>query len=64
MRNYFKAQGMFGMPRQGESEYSVVFELDLGTIVPSVAGPKRPQDRIALPEVEEQFNNLMLKPVS
>ncbi|MGH9899663.1 MAG: aconitase family protein, partial [Pyrinomonadaceae bacterium] len=41
-RNYFQAQGMFGIPKAGECEYSQVLELDLGTIIPSVAGPKRP----------------------
>jgi len=64
VRNYFKAQGMFGMPRKGECDYSVVLELDLGTIVPSVAGPKRPQDRIALPNLKDQFINLLQKPVA
>ena len=57
--NYFKAQGMFGMPRKGEIEYSTVLELDLETIVPSVAGPKRPQDRIPLPELKNSFINLL-----
>ena len=63
VRNYFKAQGMFGIPRQGECDYSTVLELDLGTIVPSVAGPKRPQDRIALPELERKFRELLEKDV-
>ena len=57
--NYFKAQGMFGMPRKGEIEYSTLLELDLDTIVPSVAGPKRPQDRIPLPELKNSFINLL-----
>ncbi|HXJ38702.1 MAG TPA: aconitate hydratase AcnA, partial [Bryobacteraceae bacterium] len=61
VRNYFTAQGMFGVPRKGECDYSIVLELDLGTIVPSVAGPKRPQDRIALPDLKEQFLNLLEK---
>src|SRR5687767_15884583 len=56
---YFKAQGMFGMPRKGEIEYSTLLELDLETIVPSVAGPKRPQDRIPLPELKNSFTNLL-----
>src|SRR5428012_18323 len=43
--NYFKAQGMFGMPKKGEIEYSVDIDLDLATVQPSVSGPKRPQDR-------------------
>src|SRR2546421_7107937 len=59
VRNYFKAQGMFGIPRQGECDYSTVLELDLETIVPSVAGPKRPQDRIALPDLERKFRELL-----
>ena len=59
VRSYFKAQGMFGMPRKGEIEYSTLLELDLDTIVPSVAGPKRPQDRIPLPALKETFLNLL-----
>src|SRR2546425_1528879 len=54
---------MFGIPRQGECDYSTVLELDLGTIVPSVAGPKRPQDRIALPDLERTFRELLEKDV-
>jgi aconitate hydratase A / 2-methylisocitrate dehydratase len=64
VRQYYKAQGLFGMPKQGEVDYSVVFDLDLGSITPSVAGPKRPQDRIELTNLKEQFTELMLKPVS
>ena len=64
VRRYYTAQGMFGMPRQGECDYSVVFDLDLASITPSVAGPKRPQDRIELPKLKDQFNELMLKPIS
>jgi aconitate hydratase len=45
---YFEAQGMFGIPRKGEIDYSQVIELDLASVVPSVSGPKRPQDRIDL----------------
>ncbi|HEY3582354.1 MAG TPA: aconitate hydratase [Pyrinomonadaceae bacterium] len=64
VRQYYKAQGMFGMPKQGECDYSVVFDLDLASITPSVAGPKRPQDRIDLPKLKDQFTQLMLKPAS
>ena len=64
VRRYYQAQEMFGMPRQGECDYSVVFDLDLGSIVPSVAGPKRPQDRIELSNLKDQFSELMLKPVA
>ena len=49
--NYFRAQGMFGMPAKGEIDYSVDLELNLGDVQPGVAGPKRPQDRINLPEL-------------
>src|SRR5215471_13089541 len=59
VRNYFKAQGLFGMPQKGEIDYSAVLELNLDTIVPSVAGPKRPQDRIALPALKNSFINLL-----
>ncbi len=63
VRNYFKAQGMFGMPRGDELEYSTVLELDLETIVPSVAGPKRPQDRIPLTKLKNSFINLLQQDV-
>ena len=62
--NYFKAQGMFGMPRQGQIDYSVDLDLDLSTVVPSVAGPKRPQDRIDLPQLRSTFHELLVKPLA
>jgi aconitate hydratase len=62
--NYFRAQKMFGMPRKGEIDYSVDIELDLAEVQPSVAGPKRPQDRISLPELGKTFRELLEKPVS
>src|SRR5215216_3575509 len=64
VRQYYKAQGMFGMPRKGECDYSVVLDLDLESIVPSVAGPKRPQDRIELSALKSQFSEMMVKPVA
>jgi aconitate hydratase len=64
VRNYFVAQGMFGIPKSGECEYSVLLDLDLGSIVPSVAGPKRPQDRIELSELKDQFCQLLRRPVA
>ncbi len=64
VRGYFKAQGMFGVPRAGECDYSEVLELDLASIEPSVAGPKRPQDRIALANLKDRFAELMQKPVN
>ncbi len=62
--NYFKAQGMFGMPKKGEIEYSVDIDLDLATVQPSVSGPKRPQDRINLAELGQTFRGLFVKPVT
>ncbi len=62
--NYFKAQQMFGMPRKGEIDYSIDLELDLATVQPSVAGPKRPQDRINLPELGETFTNVFGRPLA
>ncbi|RKU20235.1 aconitate hydratase AcnA [Candidatus Poribacteria bacterium] len=61
---YLKAQGIFGIPRLGEVEYSDVLEIDLGDIEPSIAGPKRPQDRIALSDVKQTFNELLTRPVA
>ncbi len=59
---YFKAQGMFGIPRAGQIDYSSVVTLDLGSVTPSLAGPKRPQDRIELGNVKTQFVSLFSKP--
>ena len=61
---YLKAQGIFGIPRLGEVEYSDVLEIDLAEIEPSVAGPKRPQDRIALSDVKQTFTELLTRPVA
>ncbi len=63
-RQYFKAQGLFGMPKQGEIAYSQLLELDLATVQPGVAGPKRPQDRIDLPEIKSKFQELLSLPVA
>lgn len=64
VRSYYTAQGMFGIPRKGECNYSSLLELDLGDIRPSVAGPKRPQDRIELPNLKDQFSALLQKPTT
>ncbi len=61
---YFKAQGLFGVPLAGEVDYSQVLKLDLGSVTPSLAGPKRPQDRIELGKVSHQFAELFSKPVA
>ena len=64
IRNYYSAQEMFGIPKDGEVDYSTVFELSLETINPSVAGPKRPQDRIELSNLDDRFIELFSKPVA
>ena len=61
--HYFQAQKMFGMPRKGEIDYSADVDVDLADVQPSVAGPKRPQDRINLPELGKTFRALLEKPV-
>ncbi|PZP55211.1 MAG: aconitate hydratase, partial [Azospira oryzae] len=61
---YFRAQGLFGMPKAGDIDYSQVLELDLGTVEPSLAGPKRPQDRIQIGQVKAKFKELFSKPVA
>jgi aconitate hydratase len=61
---YYRAQGMFGIPRKGEVQYTTELELDLGDIVPSVAGPKRPQDRIELIRLKDEFARAFSKPVT
>jgi len=61
---YFRAQGMFGVPKKGAIDYSQALELDLGTVVPSLAGPKRPQDRIELGKVKSVFSTLFSRPVA
>ena len=61
-RNYFKAQGLFGMPKKGAIDYSQMLELDLDTVRASVAGPKRPQDRIELDSLEGAFLKMLETP--
>ena len=62
---YFRAQGLFGIPDKSNGiVYSQDVELDLGDITPSVAGPKRPQDRIALLDLKSKFNTALDKPVT
>ena len=56
---YYQAQNMYGIPRAGEIDYSETIQLNLHDIVPSLAGPKRPQDRIALNDMKTQFNQLL-----
>jgi aconitate hydratase len=63
VRDYLLAQRMFGIPSSGEVDYTTVVELDLSTVEASVAGPKRPQDRIALGGVKSKFKELLVTPV-
>jgi aconitate hydratase len=62
--NYYKAQGLWGVPQAGQIDYSQVVELDLATVKPSVAGPKRPQDRIELPNLQREFFSSFQRPVA
>jgi aconitate hydratase len=64
IRNYYVAQQMFGVPRTGDVDYTTVLDLNLETITPAVAGPKRPQDRIELSQLDDRFVELFTKPVS
>ena len=61
---YFKAQGMFGVPRASDIAYTKVVTLDLDCVTPSLAGPKRPQDRIEIGEVKNTFTALYSKPIA
>ncbi|MFN0039998.1 MAG: aconitate hydratase AcnA, partial [Burkholderiales bacterium] len=61
---YFKAQKLYGIPRKGDIDYSKVVELDLATVAPSLAGPKRPQDRIEIGNVKKNFVSLFSKPAT
>jgi aconitate hydratase len=64
VKDYFTAQGLFGIPqKKGDIAYSVDLELDLASVVPSLAGPKRPQDKIALSQAKESFTSLFAKPI-
>ncbi|RXT05668.1 aconitate hydratase AcnA [Ammoniphilus sp. CFH 90114] len=60
---YYKAQGMFLTEDSAEPTYSEVVELDLSTVVPSLAGPKRPQDRVELTAMKQTFNDAVRTPI-
>ncbi|MEI6341244.1 MAG: aconitate hydratase AcnA [Verrucomicrobiota bacterium] len=62
--NYYKAQELWGIPQEGEVDYSQVLKLDLATVQPSVAGPKRPQDRIELGNMKREFFQAFSRPVT
>jgi aconitate hydratase len=61
---YYRAQGLFGIPAAGAIDYSTVLELDLAGVAPSVAGPKRPQDRVDLADLKSKFTELFSLPVA
>ncbi|HSX26407.1 MAG TPA: aconitate hydratase [Chlamydiales bacterium] len=63
IEEYLKAQKLFGIPKKGEVDYTKVLELDLSSIRPCVAGPKRPQDRIALGELKTKFQEILAAPI-
>ena len=62
--SYYQAQGLWGIPSQGQIDYSTDLSLDLGTVLPSVAGPKRPQDRIELSSLRREFFGAFQRPVA
>jgi aconitate hydratase len=61
---YFKAQGLYGVPKAGDIDYTRVVELNLTSVTPSLAGPKRPQDRIEIGNVKNNFTELFSKPTT
>src|SRR3989475_728936 len=61
--SYFKAQQLFGIPKAGEIDYPKVLTLDLASVKTSLAGPKRPQDRIELENLKSKFTELFSKSV-
>jgi aconitate hydratase len=60
---YCRAQGLFHETNSPDPEYTDTLELDLGSVVPSLAGPKRPQDRVALTEMRSTFGKALSSPV-
>jgi aconitate hydratase len=63
IKRYLTAQGLFGIPKKGDIDYTKVLELDLSSVHPCVAGPKRPQDRILLKKLKETFQKLLKAPL-
>jgi aconitate hydratase len=62
-QSYFKAQKLYGIPLKGEIDYTSEVDLDLGSVTPSLAGPRHPQDRIEIGKVKDKFTSLFTKPV-
>ncbi|MGN6578681.1 MAG: aconitate hydratase AcnA [Bordetella sp.] len=61
---YFKAQKMFGVPKAKDIHFTKLLTLDLATVAPSLAGPKRPQDRIEIGNLKKTFAALFSKPIA
>ncbi|MBE8158351.1 MAG: aconitate hydratase AcnA, partial [Betaproteobacteria bacterium] len=59
---YYRAQNMFGVADAGQCDYTQTLEFDLSSVEPSVAGPKRPQDRIPLRTLKQKFTELFYAP--
>lgn len=59
VKEYLEAQQLFGVPLKGELDYNSLMELDLSSIRPAVAGPKRPQDRIDLKDLKTSFKKIL-----
>jgi aconitate hydratase len=64
VQKYLQAQNMYGMPKKGDIDYTKTLTVDLDSIVPSVAGPKKPQDRISVDQLDSSFTSLLGQPVS
>ena len=64
IERYCKVQGLFGIPRQGAVDYSQVVELDLSAVVPSVSGPRLPQQRLDLGAIKSRFSELFSQPAA
>ncbi|GAA5235532.1 aconitate hydratase AcnA [Verticiella sediminum] len=64
LESYFKAQKMFGVPKARDIDYTKLLTLDLSTVAPSLAGPKRPQDRIEIGNVKSTFIDLFSRPIA
>jgi aconitate hydratase len=65
VENYYRAQGLWGIPSEKDAlDFSQIVELDISTVKPSVAGPKRPQDRINVDELKQTWEKLLAAPVS
>ena len=62
VKAYYQAQGMYGMPKKGDIDYSEVVELDLASVRPAVSGPRRPHDRLDLGALKGKYQELMGKP--